>query len=174
MYLRRPKAETPEDIQAQEIITQKLNERSIAYTASKDSNLNLQFVDSNDDSVESQISNIINLDEILTDDVLVASMPEHIDILLRILPGHTKLTWISISVPSGGEYGLEGLVYFYADQENVQEDSYPVCYFSVIPGIDTVHVPIKSSKYGSLVKIKIIRGSAEGIRLSKIALKGRK
>eukprot|EP01129_Flabellula_baltica_P007436 TRINITY_DN2894_c0_g1_i1.p1 TRINITY_DN2894_c0_g1~~TRINITY_DN2894_c0_g1_i1.p1 ORF type:complete len:175 (-),score=26.72 TRINITY_DN2894_c0_g1_i1:37-561(-) len=174
MYLRKRRVSAPVQVNTQDFSAQKLNERSMAYACCDDMYLNLQFMESNDGTIESQISNVINDDDHVKSGVLSTSLSEHIDIYFRIFPGHAKLTWISVSLAPGGESGLDGLVFFYADQENLQEDTYPVCYFSMAPGSDCIHVPIKSSKYGSIIKLKIIRGGSHGLRISNISFKGRK
>ena len=69
----------------------------------------------------------------------------------------------------------EGLVYFYAEGENLDEESYPVIFFSISRGKEYVHIPIKSSKYGSIIKVKLLRGNnLEPISIKNIEFRGRK
>ena len=93
MYLRKKKPAV-----RQSMIEIKLNEKMIAYSSCTDMYLNLQFTNSNDASVSNHIDRVINLNGEESNYVLNTEKHTNIDLIFRITPTHSKLTWFCMYV----------------------------------------------------------------------------
>jgi len=79
-----------------------------------------------------------------------------------------RLTWLVLKVPAPNMNPvLEGLVFLYTEGENQSDESYPILYFSTRKQANNLMVfPIASSKYGTYIKIKFLRGKSISVPLT--------